>query len=79
MDTTRDYDEADKVLTPYGVLRTVLKNEELAVECITALADYLTNYPIGNNQLPAIVFFETYDAVFGCVDIWDESDTEEVM
>ena len=79
MDTTRDYDEADQVLTPYGVLRIVLNDEELAVECITALADYLTNYPIGNNQLPAIVFFETYDAVFGCVDIWDDNDTEEVM
>ena len=79
MDTTRDFDEADQVLTPFGVLCVVLDDDDLALECITALADYLTNYPIGNNQLPAIVFFETYDAVFGCVDIWDDQDQGEVM
>ena len=79
MDTTEDLDEADMVLTPFGVLCGVLKDDELAMNCIKALADYLQNFPIGNGQAPAVVFFDTYDSVFGCVDLWDEDDQEEVM
>ena len=79
MDTTEDIDEAEMVLTPYGVLCTVLNNDELAIDCIKALAEYLKNFPVGNGQAPAVVFFDTYDAVFGCVDLWDEDDQQEVM
>ena len=79
METTTDIDEADKVFTPYGVIDAVLKDEELAQEVLIALAEYLQNFPIGNNQAPAIVFFDIYDAVFGVLDLWDEHDQQEVM
>ena len=79
METTTDIDEADAVLTPYGVMEAVLKDEELAQEVLIALAEYLQNFPIGNNQAPAIVFFDIYDAVFGVLDLWDEHDQQEVM
>ena len=79
MEITRDIDEADKVFTPYGVIEAVLNDEELAQEVLVALADYLQNFPIGNNQAPAIVFFDIYDATFGVLDLWDEHDAGEVM
>jgi hypothetical protein len=79
MEITRDLDEADEVLTPYGVVCAVLNDDELAQEVLVALADYLQNFPIGNNQAPAIVFFDIYDAVFGVLDLWDEHDAGEVM
>ena len=79
MEITKDLDEADMVLTPYGVLCSVLDDDELAGECLAALAEYLQNFPIGNNQCPAIVFFDIYDATFGCIDLWDEHDAGEVM
>jgi hypothetical protein len=79
VEVTRDIDDADKALTPYGVLCAVLDDDELAGECLCALADYLQNFPIGDNQCPAIVFFDIYDAVFGCIDLWDEQDAREVM
>ena len=79
MEVTRDINEADEVLTPYGVICSVLKDDELAQEVLVALADYLQNFPIGNNQCPAIVFFDVYDATFGVLDLWDEHDQQEVM
>jgi hypothetical protein len=70
----------DGVLTPLGVLLLALDHDfELATKCFNALAEYVAEFPIGNNQLPAIVFLDTYDGVFGAVDIWEEKDTEEVM
>ena len=79
MEITRDIDEADEVLTPYGVVCNVLKDDGLAQEVLVALADYLQNFPIGSNQAPAIVFFDIYDATFGVLDLWDEHDQQEVM
>jgi hypothetical protein len=79
MEITRDLDEAEEPLTPYGVVCAVLNDDELAQEVLVALADYLDNFPIGNNQAPAIVFFDIYDAVFGVLDLWDEQDAGEVM
>lgn len=79
METTTDINEADEVLTPYGVICSVLKDDELAQEVLVALADYLQNFPIGSNQCPAIVFFDIYDATFGVLDLWDEHDQQEVM
>jgi hypothetical protein len=79
MEITRDLDDAEEPLTPYGVVCTVLNDDELAQEVLVALADYLDNFPIGNNQAPAIVFFDIYDAVFGVLDLWDEQDAGEVM
>ena len=79
METTTDINEADEVLTPYGVICSVLKDDELAQEVLVALADYLQNFPIGSNQCPAIVFFDIYDATFGVLDLLDEHDQQEVM
>jgi len=77
MEFTRNIEDADAVLTPYGILLAVLDDEDLAEQCLTALCNYAKSYPMGNNQAAAIVFFDEYEAVFGTVDLWDGS--EEVM
>ena len=77
MDFTRNIDEADAVLTPYGIILAILGDEEQAEQVLTALCNYAKSFPMGNNQAPAIVFFDDYDCVFGTVDLWDGS--EEVM
>jgi len=80
MDYTKDFNEADEILTPFGVLFVALDHDcDLATKCINALAEYAAEFPIGNNQNPAIVFFDKYDAVFGTVDMWPEKDQEEVQ
>ena len=77
MDFTTNLDEADEVLTPFGVILTVLGEEDQAEQVLTALCNYAKSFPMGNNQAAAIVFFDEYDVVFGTVDLWDGS--EEVM
>jgi hypothetical protein len=78
--TDDDIDEEDKIYTPFGILCKALDDDEvLAAGCLSALAEYAAEFPIGNNQAAAIVFFDVYEAVFGCIDLWDEADKEEVM
>lgn len=76
MEFTEYLDEADAELTPFGVLFVTLGDDELAIKCMEALEKYGNQLDVGNNQVPAIVFFKD-GVVFGAVDLWNGE--EEVM
>lgn len=79
MDFTEFYEEADEVLTPFGVLIIVLGGDsEKALKCIKGLEDYSKELTIGSNQVPAIIFMDD-EVIFGALDLWEEKDAEEVM
>jgi len=78
MDFTEHIDEADEVLNLVGVLWVVLQDNRIAVQCAEAVEAYAKSFPIGNNQVAAICFFET-GAEWGAVDLWETNDDEEVM
>ena len=78
MEFTDHYDDAYEVLNLVGVLWTVLEDNNLAVRCAEAIEAYAKSFPVGNNQVAAICFFET-GPEFGAVDLWAETDKEEVQ
>jgi hypothetical protein len=78
MDFTSSYDEADEVLNLVGVLWVILEDNTTAVKCAEAIEAYAKSFPIGNNQVAAICFFET-GPEFGAVDLWADADKEEVQ
>ena len=76
MEFTDIIEEADAELTPFGVLLVTLGNDDLALKVLDSLVEYAKSLRIGNNQVPAIVFFAD-EVSFGAVDLWDGD--EEVM
>jgi hypothetical protein len=85
MDFTEHLDEADEMLNLAGVIWVVLyeyyevlEDNKLAVKCAEAIEAYAKSFPIGNNQVAAICFFET-GPEFGAVDLWADADKEEVQ
>lgn len=76
MEFTDVIEEADAELTPYGVILVALGDADVALKVIDSLAEYAKSLRIGNNQVPAIVFFDD-EVAFGAVDLWDGD--EEIM
>ena len=77
MDFTEHLDDADEVLNLVGVLWVVLEDNKAAIRCAEAIEAYAKAFPIGNNQVAAICFFEE-GPQWGAVDLWT-TDDEEVM
>ena len=80
MDFTEHLDDADdKPLNLFEVLWLRFQDDKVALETAEWLEKYANSLPIGNNQLPSIVFFPNKGGLFGAVDRWNTQDTEEVM
>ena len=78
MEFTRNHDDADEVLNLVGVLWVVLEDNDIAVKCAEAIEAYARSFPMGNNQVAAVCFFEA-GPQFGAVDLWNDKDKEEVQ
>ena len=78
MEFTNNHDDADEVLNLVGVLWVVLEDNGVAVQCAEAIEAYAKSFPIGNNQIAAVCFFDT-GPQFGAVDLWNKDNEEEVQ
>ena len=78
MDFTKHLDEADEVLNLVGVLWVILESNDAAIQCAEAIEAYARSFPIGNNQVAAVCFFDS-GPEFGAVDLWNKKDEQEVQ
>ena len=75
MEFTKHLDDANEVLNLVGVLWVILEDNDVAVRCAEAIEEYAKSFPIGNNQIAAVCFFEA-GPQFGAVDLWNKDDEE---